>query len=73
MTAEYVPLTRTQVREALAHERGKLLVAVEGLSVEEMARPGAVGRWSVRDVLAHILAWEEEAVTRLDLLAAGRP
>jgi hypothetical protein len=73
MTAEYAPLTRTQVRESLAHGRGKLLAAVEGLSIEEMARPGAVGRWSVRDVLAHILAWDEEAATRLELLAAGRP
>jgi len=66
-------LTREDARESLARERGKLLAALEGLSEEEMARPGAVGRWSVRDVLAHLLAWEEEAVTRLDLLAAERP
>ena len=66
-------LTREDARESLERERGKLLAALEGLSEEEMARPGAVGRWSVRDVLAHVLAWEEEAVTRLDLLAAERP
>jgi uncharacterized damage-inducible protein DinB len=66
-------LTREDVRESLARERGKLLAALDGLSEEEMARPGAVGRWSVRDVLAHILAWEDEAVTRLELLAAERP
>jgi hypothetical protein len=66
-------LTREGVRESLARERGKLLAALDGLSEEEMARPGAVGSWSVRDVLAHVLAWEDEAVARLDLLAAGRP
>ena len=66
-------LTREDVRESLARERGKLLAALDGLSEEEMARPGAVGRWSVQDVLAHILAWEDEAVTRLELLAAERP
>ena len=66
-------LTREDVRESLARERRKLLAALDGLSEEEMARPGAVGRWSVRDVLAHILAWEDEAVTRLELLAADRP
>jgi uncharacterized damage-inducible protein DinB len=66
-------LTREEARESLARERGKLLAALNGLSEDEMARPAAVGRWSVRDVLAHILAWDEEAATRLELLAAGRP
>jgi uncharacterized damage-inducible protein DinB len=66
-------LTREDARESLARERGKLLAALNGLSEDEMARPAAVGRWSVRDVLAHILAWDEEAATRLELLAAGRP
>jgi len=66
-------LTREVARESLARERGKLLAALDGLSEDEMARPGAVGRWSVRDVLAHLLAWEDEAVKRLDLLAAERP
>jgi uncharacterized damage-inducible protein DinB len=73
MAADSAPLTKIQVRDGLARERAKLLAALDGLSEEEMTRPGAVGRWSVRDVLAHILAWEEEAVTRLDLLAADRP
>ena len=67
------PLTRAQVHDSFARERGKLLAALEGLSEGESTRAGAVGRWSVRDVVAHILAWEEEAVTRLDLLAAERP
>ena len=73
MAAGDAPFTKTQVRDGLARGRAKLLAALDGLSEEEMTRPGAVGRWSVRDVLAHMLAWEEEAVTRLDLLAAERP
>ena len=73
MAAEDAPLTRDRVRDSLARERGKLLAALEGLSDDEMARPGAVGQWSVRDVLAHLLAWEEEAIARLELLAADRP
>ena len=73
MTTDDAPLTRAQVRDSLARERGKLLAALDGLSEKEMASSGAVGRWSVRDVLAHLLAWEEEAVTRLELLAAERP
>ena len=73
MATDDAPFTRPQVREDLARERDKLLAALEGLSEGELMRSGAVGRWSVRDVLAHVLAWEDEAVARLDLLAAGRP
>ena len=73
MAPENAPLTRDRVRESLARERGKLLAALVGLSEEEITRPGAAGQWSVRDVLAHLLAWEEETVSRLDLLAAERP
>lgn len=71
--ADDEPLTRAHVRDSLTRERAKLLAALDGLSEEEMIRPGAVGQWSVRDVLAHLLAWEEEAVRRLDLLGAERP
>ena len=73
MAADEAPLTKSRVRDSLARSRAKLLQALDGLSEEEMTRPNAVGRWSVRDVLAHILAWEEEAVARLELLAAERP
>ncbi len=36
--------------------------------------PGATGDWSVRDILAHVATWEEEALTYLPLiLEGGRP
>ncbi len=65
-------LTREAVRESLATERRNLLGALQGLAEEEMTRLPVAGDWSVRDIVAHILAWEEEAVMRLDLLAAER-
>jgi len=38
----------------------------------ELLRPRTQGRWSVKDVLAHIAAWEEEAILRFVLIARGR-
>jgi hypothetical protein len=73
MAAGDAPFTKAQVRDSLAQSRANLLQALDGLSEEEMTRANAVVRWSVRDVLAHVLAWEEEAVARLDLLATNRP
>ncbi len=46
--------------------RAELLGAIDGLTPEQMRMPGAVGIWSVKDVLAHLAAWESELVTALN-------
>ena len=42
-----------------------------GLSDAEMMQPGVTGDWSVRDILAHVTTWEEEALTHLPLIREG--
>ena len=42
-----------------------------GLSDEDMLRPGVTGLWSVRDLLAHVTWWEEEALKHLPLILRG--
>jgi hypothetical protein len=45
-----------------------------GLSDSQILEPGVQGRWSVRDILAHVTTWEEEALMHLPLiLEGGRP
>ena len=45
-----------------------------GLSDSQILQPGVQGGWSVRDILAHVTTWEEEALTHLPLiLDGGRP
>jgi uncharacterized protein (TIGR03083 family) len=45
-----------------------------GLSDAQLTEPGAIGEWSVKDILAHVTIWEEEALKYLPLiLAGGRP
>lgn len=45
-----------------------------GLSEAEMLTPGVTGQWSVRDILAHVTWWEEEALQHLPLIHdGGRP
>jgi len=33
--------------------------------------PGVAGDWSLRDLLAHVNTWQEEALTHLPVIAAG--
>ena len=45
-----------------------------GLSEAQLMMPGVTGKWSVRDILAHVTTWEEEALKHLPLvLKGGRP
>jgi hypothetical protein len=42
-----------------------------GLSDAQLMKPGVTGVWSVRDILAHVTTWEEEALTHLPLILEG--
>jgi hypothetical protein len=44
------------------------------MSDSQLTEPGVVGDWSVKDILAHVTTWEEEALKYLPLIAqGGRP
>ena len=42
-----------------------------GLSDAELMEPGVTGDWSVRDIVAHVTTWEEEALKYLPLILEG--
>ena len=42
-----------------------------GLSSRALLIPGVQGHWSVRDILAHVTTWDEEALAHLPTVAAG--
>lgn len=45
-----------------------------GLSDSQLLLPNVTGRWSVRDIIAHVTWWEEEALKHLPLIReGGRP
>jgi uncharacterized protein (TIGR03083 family) len=58
--AELIRATSAQMERLLAT-----------LSVEQMNRPGAVGVWSVKDVLAHLAYWQRYAGGLLSAAARG--
>jgi hypothetical protein len=42
-----------------------------GLSDAQLMEAGVTGDWSVRDILAHVTTWEEEALKHLPLILKG--
>lgn len=55
-------VTRPELLAILRSERERLEAFLAGLSPEQMTRPGVEGEWSVKDILAHIVAWEQRMV-----------
>ena len=50
---------------------GAFNASYAGLSDAQLMKPGVTGDWSVRDILAHVTTWEEEALTHLPLILEG--
>jgi len=67
-------MTREQVLKRLNEAWLDLKESYAGLADSQLLEPGVTGKWSVRDILAHITTWEEEALKHLPLiLDGGRP
>jgi len=60
------------ILEELDRTRAALLDAVDGLDEDALERKGTVGEWSIKNVLAHLAAWEAWVVQALPArLATG--
>jgi len=49
-----------------------LTASYAGLSETEMVEPGVTGAWSVKDIIGHVTSWEDESLTHLPLVLAGK-
>src|SRR5262245_22027891 len=65
-------MTRQQLLARLDRAWQDFLDAYAGLSEAELLVPGVTGAWSVRDILAHVTTWEEEALHHLPSILEGR-
>lgn len=46
--------------------------SLEGFNESQMNQPGPDGGWSIKDILAHVRAWEEEALKALLIIVEGK-
>jgi hypothetical protein len=53
------PTSKDDLLAAIDKERGALEAFLETLTPKQMIEPGVVGEWSVKDVLAHLVEWEQ--------------
>lgn len=52
-------LSKEEVLKRIRVERGRLEKNLSELKPAEMVQPGVIGHWSVKDILAHLVDWEQ--------------
>lgn len=65
-------MTKQQLLDKLENAWADLQASFAGLSEAQMTQPGVTGDWSVKDILAHVTTWEEEALRMLPLILDGQ-
>ncbi len=76
MTAEDTIAGPEDVRALLARIEDSwsaLMESLDGIPDDRLEEPGAVGEWSLKDVLGHIAFWDEVAVKDAERALAGQP
>lgn len=56
----------------MQRSRTATLRLLEEIPSRVISKPETQGKWSIKDVLTHIIAWEEEACKRLELISKGK-
>lgn len=72
MTTRALTSWRRNAVQRIKATRRSMLAFIAGLPEEAVRRRRTLGRWSVQDVLAHLLSCDEETVRRLRLIARGQ-
>ena len=64
-------MDKQQLLKRLEKAWAEIKVSYAGLSDSQLTEPGVMGHWSVKDILAHVTTWEEEALKYLPLIVTG--
>ncbi|MEW5918804.1 MAG: DinB family protein [Gemmatimonadota bacterium] len=65
-------MTTDQVLQRLENAWKAFEDSYAGLTRKQLLIPGVTGKWSVRDIIAHVTWWEEEALKHLPVVKDGR-
>ncbi len=65
--------TKVNLLKTIYAGRAQFETLLNRLTEAQMTTPGVHGEWSVKDILAHLTAWERVTLERLNAGLSGRP
>ena len=63
--------TKTELLRRLAEEHNLLVSLLDGLTPQQCLQPGVISGWSIRDLLAHLIAHEQRGLQELAFAQRG--
>lgn len=57
---------------ALAEQLNEWEILLTGLDVKQVSTPLKGSEWTMKDVLAHLMAWQQRSIARLEAAKAGQ-
>jgi hypothetical protein len=67
------PTSKLELLHLTRQERSALEAKITGLSPAEMTYPGSMGIWSVKDILQHLVDWEQRWISWYQAGKRGEP
>jgi len=64
-------MSKDKLLEQIRVDRGRLEGNLAKLSQEDMMRSGVIGEWSVKDILAHLVDWEQRCLNWIEASFRG--
>jgi hypothetical protein len=64
-------MNKTKLLEEIQAERAALEATLENISPVAMLQPGVIDNWTVKDILAHIVDWEQRMVRWVEITLRG--
>lgn len=64
-------MSKSELLQRIQSERQRLEATLAQLSANQMTTPGVNDQWSIKDILAHITAWERRMVRWLEEAVRG--
>ena len=71
MTEDYHPSNKSALLDVIHSERAQFEALLEGLTEPQMTAPNVEATWSIKDIVAHITAWEALATDRIRAAKSG--
>jgi hypothetical protein len=65
------PKTARETIEAIREQHEAFEALIGGLTPEQMTAAGVSGDWSIKDIAAHLTAWQQRLLVILDAVRAG--
>lgn len=66
-------MSKPDFLERVRAGRAELNVGISGLTEDQLTQDIVSGEWTVKDILAHLAAWQGEALLAAERVARGEP